>query len=668
MAAGEKVIPEITVGNQTYKLMDETAREHLVEVKSTTPTSEDNRLWIKEMSAAEEEANTYEVPTIDEFNDLKTTLNNESVRTRNLIDVTTLSVGELINGNYNPSGDNYVSDYFPVEPLTYYCYSGNCSNTGDEIAFYNANYEYIDRRFGTGVTSPANSAFARVEFEPDVSLDQVKVQFEKNVATPYQFAYEAPDFSLRKGIVTPEMFGAVGNGLTNDSDAFEAALAGGNVCLVGSPGKTYFISRSIALGRNTTLKNIRIRDNVTGTSVFYASEKENITFENIDIVVNTGTISYQSGKATLLFEECENIILEKVNSYGTKSSVFAYFSACSKVCVNKLFMDLYYEYGIRCTDETQSITITNCTFKNCDSSQTHNYAIGAYGVYGQTVETKTHNILISNNRVKNFSWTAIDIHGGYDIIVTNNVVNQDASEGAQHTPKIGINVGDSRSQARRIIVSGNEITGNNNAATYAIAVSTADDILIEGNIITNWSRAQSESTKEAVIFYAVTFKRLKCCNNIVSDFMCCLAYLIGRDVEFCNNMAFFSDPYHVSLFDSESFRLHGDSALRFCDNMLNGYKKFGTVRPSGSYNSHPVVKNNDLKPDDMAAVHQLVTSKDYITIEDFKYTDDEISGIIYGKLNDIVYSRNQDGSSHAWVCTKSFYTAESPAEWRMIGS
>lgn len=74
MAAGEKVIPEITVGNQTYKLMDETAREHLVEVKSTTPTSEDNRLWIKEMSAAEEEANTYEVPTIDEFNDLKSAM------------------------------------------------------------------------------------------------------------------------------------------------------------------------------------------------------------------------------------------------------------------------------------------------------------------------------------------------------------------------------------------------------------------------------------------------------------------------------------------------------------------------------------------------------------------------------------------------------------------
>lgn len=64
-------IPSIKIGNTTYKVKDEVAREHLIEVSNTQPSSTDNRLWIKNAE------NEYQVPTYEEFSDLKSALNGD---------------------------------------------------------------------------------------------------------------------------------------------------------------------------------------------------------------------------------------------------------------------------------------------------------------------------------------------------------------------------------------------------------------------------------------------------------------------------------------------------------------------------------------------------------------------------------------------------------------
>lgn len=63
-------IPSIKIGNTTYKVKDEVAREHLVEVSDTQPSSTDNRLWIKDAG------NEYLVPTYEEFSNLNSVLDN----------------------------------------------------------------------------------------------------------------------------------------------------------------------------------------------------------------------------------------------------------------------------------------------------------------------------------------------------------------------------------------------------------------------------------------------------------------------------------------------------------------------------------------------------------------------------------------------------------------
>lgn len=73
-------IPSIKIGDTTYDVKDQVARDHLVEVGTAEPIPQsmhpDNRLYVKDYgSAQDEEAHTYVVPTIDEFNDLKSVLN-----------------------------------------------------------------------------------------------------------------------------------------------------------------------------------------------------------------------------------------------------------------------------------------------------------------------------------------------------------------------------------------------------------------------------------------------------------------------------------------------------------------------------------------------------------------------------------------------------------------
>lgn len=75
----EKSIPELEVGNEIYQIKDRTAREHLIEIDQTQPTSEDNKLWIKNQ---EEE---YEIPTMDEFNSFKNNVNSGLLGEKRLV-------------------------------------------------------------------------------------------------------------------------------------------------------------------------------------------------------------------------------------------------------------------------------------------------------------------------------------------------------------------------------------------------------------------------------------------------------------------------------------------------------------------------------------------------------------------------------------------------------
>ena len=57
-----KILDKLKVNNVVYEIEDRAAREHLIEVNPEQPTSEANKLWIKNQETE------YEIPTMDEFN------------------------------------------------------------------------------------------------------------------------------------------------------------------------------------------------------------------------------------------------------------------------------------------------------------------------------------------------------------------------------------------------------------------------------------------------------------------------------------------------------------------------------------------------------------------------------------------------------------------------
>lgn len=589
---------------------------------------------------------------------LKSALLYESVRTRNLIDVANLYKGELVKGSYTQTGDKYVSDYIPVEANTRYYFSGNCTNTECEIALYDASHTYLTRKFGTNIITTFDTAYARVEFNQDVAQPLVRVQFEKNTVTDYVYAYEAPDISLRYAIKTPEMYGAVGDGTQDDSAAFTAALSGGNVFLVGAPGKTYRINSPIQLHSHTRLSNLNIRDYVaSGNSVFYAENVIDICIENLYICADS--VSYSSSKETFSFRGCENVTLRNIVSSRTESSAFIRFYACNNVYVKRIILGNYYEFGISCLEETGGIIIEDCDIKNCDSGETYNYGIVAYGVYGSEATTSADFIYVKNNKVSNFRWTAIDAHGGYDIQFIGNTVNQGGEE--SHRLHIGINVGDNRAQTDRILVCENTITGNGNASAYALSVSNAKNAIVAKNVVTNWSKGQSTAGLTSAIFYLVQSEQVKCSGNIVNDFVCPLLLATGRNIEFEDNLARFAEEN--TLFDNVPvYSINGGGELIVKNNtILFIPKKFAQaeVISTGRYHPHPLVKDNVFDSVDPSVTRLALTSSSYVTVEDFKYSDEGVPGVTYGRYNDTIYST----SGKLWRCTKSYYTDDSPAEW-----
>lgn len=97
------------------------------------------------------------------------------------------------------------------------------------------------------------------------------------------------------GIYTPEMFGAKGDGLTDDTIAIKKALAFKNVNL----SKKYLISEPLILqsnthifGGGTILLNVDFSDNYLNHYALYTTDTNNVEINDIEINSNSIGISF----------------------------------------------------------------------------------------------------------------------------------------------------------------------------------------------------------------------------------------------------------------------------------------------------------------------------------------------------------------------------------------
>lgn len=461
-----------------------------------------------------------------------------------------------------------------------------------------------------------------------------------------------------KNLRTPEMYGAIGDGVADDSYAFVNALSGDGVVLIGNRSKTYLVKQTVTLNNNASLLNMHILEETPG--LITANEKENITIKNCKV---RSSGAYNSTKELLSFADCTNVTLENIDIAITNASINIVFDGCSNVICRGINMPSYYETGIRCENETSNILIENCNIANCLSSEEFNYAIAAYAVYGSAVTTTARNIIIRNNVITDYTWTAIDTHGGFDIHVCQNKIRS-----ISHRPDIAINIGDrTRAQQNHVVVSENIIYGNNNANSYAISLSGVEEALLSKNIISNWSSVETAHENMPYIFYERDAKRIKISENLIESFNCGLFYANGgEDVDFSFNNAFYNTSgttyYNETVFKGTSAKF-----VSIRSNYIFGYScDLGGISISREYKAYPYVKDNILSPKQLTNPEKHVTSMEIDTIEDYKYTSQTISGLIYGNINDIVYTKDANNAIHIYVCVSPYVSENAPAIWQLV--
>lgn len=247
--------------------------------------------------------------------------------------------------------------------------------------------------------------------------------------------------------VTPEMFGAVGDGTNDDTAAFQSALVVGGL-VICKPGAEYKITDVLQLYEKTTLDLNNSTIAPTFKHLFYNfSEDDIITgYEGAgNITIKNGTID--GGSMSLI--HAENVLIENVKWKNCLNDHFLEICACNNYTVRGCsFVGMVSSSGTLeyinidpCTSQSfphlnnpsvfdgtpnKNIIIEKCYF----STGTGDYAYGsdAIGVHAGSDTLENHsNIMILDNTIKGFSEFAIRINQMDNVVVSGNQIETPAN-------------------------------------------------------------------------------------------------------------------------------------------------------------------------------------------------------------------------------------------------
>lgn len=226
----------------------------------------------------------------------------------------------------------------------------------------------------------------------------------------------------------PETYGAVGNGTTDDTAAFNslnAALAtagGGEVILEG----TYFIPNGWTLPSNRLLIDgrgrgaIRARLTVSSSAALYMTGRSNITVR--DIAVTLPLTNTRNGGFAVLFEQGSDIQIRGVRTTGGRAGIW--FVQCARVHVEGCNVltpkadGIHFGHG-----STDCRAIGNVVTDAGDDS----YATSYYSGFG-----KSRRIIFANNISQGGRWgCGVAVHGADDVEIVGNYLNECALAGIQ---------------------------------------------------------------------------------------------------------------------------------------------------------------------------------------------------------------------------------------------
>lgn len=291
--------------------------------------------------------------------------------------------------------------------------------------------------------------------------------------------YNIDGENLKYNLVCPEKYGAVGDGISDDSSVIQLALNNGGLVLFSS-NKIYKVTQTLRVSKDTIIDlngatiystNKHLLYNFLSTDTFTGYDGNgNITIKNGTII--GGAISFAHGKNIRLknvkfqnslndhFLEiagCNNyeiINCEFIGMADVQTSVYEYINL--DPCIYTAFPWLPKDSAFYDGTKNNNIKVTDCYFSLGDAEYAYGYnAFGVHGVWNTS--TFHENITLKNNKIRGFTGCGVRLNNMQNVWLFGNDIHVDGD---------GVRIGDV-GQSTNVIIKGNVISASGTAITKA---------------------------------------------------------------------------------------------------------------------------------------------------------------------------------------------------------
>lgn len=485
-------------------------------------------------------------------------------------------------------------------------------------------------------------------------------------------------------------FLAVGDGSTDDMEAIQAAVdsvvAWGGGAIYFPPG-TYKVSDSIEVtGDNISfvgdgIVNTKVGwfdgdgaggDGSNGSYIFDLDGATNIGFYSMSLTngpsEDLGATNTPNAGGIISAEDCVGITLRDCYLYEIGGTHGFVIERCSDVAVENTGFYMISYSGMIVRDTCKNITVRGCKFSTVNSEDTgYNRYLFATGA-DELLSADTTNayfckdVLIAGNTFENNTvWEGIDLHGGDNVRIVDNVVRNcyvgilatcATSGGNEYVTSPGLNnlviknnVVDADTLST--VKAGILVRGHDGGAT--VTPWHCDGAIIDGNSVTGYGGMTADNIG------AITIYRLanaKVYNNIVKDFaqagLMLYAYIDGVDV-FANTFRGAGDTHQfddrVAAISVRSPQIDGAKIYnnRFVDD--DGEWDHAIYEWTGCNGAEVFVENNTyLDRSDAWGTFAVRTNVGPLNVMDFGATGDGVTDDLAAIQSAIAIAQADSGS------------------------
>ena len=227
--------------------------------------------------------------------------------------------------------------------------------------------------------------------------------------------------------ITAEMFGAVGDGVNDDTIALQTAFENSGEIPILLCGK-YKITQTINLHSNLVVQGDGhiICDAITA---FKGENISNVLIENITFNSNATIGDSYSIGYTLYFLNCNSIDINKCSFNNIKTISAICTENCTDIIIHECNINNYVYAGIILQNGIENAKIINNSVLECLAYATQPLIANSYPISISCSNQSTHNhksnnILCAGNYIKNSvpHWEGIDAHGCSNSIISNNII------------------------------------------------------------------------------------------------------------------------------------------------------------------------------------------------------------------------------------------------------